>query len=293
MKPLLTAILVCMPVLCFGQRDQKALEAAMGPDSLWIPLLGNSPDYKNLTEPEVLLIGDIRGAGISPADHPEQTSWSYFVYMENPESGFNVSNELKEAFETIRGSRPPSEFFNKRILVRAKVRGDGSNSKHPKIVPGWIRDIHPYEVEWNLPWIANISLLPSESERTKISIVASCEAIDAANSAKSMSGYANARQLFTILEVFQGDVKPESVLEINYSYSYMDNLNRDVAKGERLIWIIHDCREYWCEQVGSQNKLWGFAAVPNTPFHRKEALELAERVKAAAAKPAEQQVNIR
>lgn len=165
-----------------------------------------------------------------------------------------------------RGS--PLEFNGVALLLKAKLRRDRSRGKWPVVVVGWMREIRSNEEEWALPWLANLPLLPPEREPFSVLAVVACEATTTAESRLGYSGLYHARQHFRVLTVFHGAAEPNQRLAI--SYSYLETKGRDVAQGEQVIWVL----------TGNQKRMQGYAAVPDTAYHRQEARDLAARLKA-------------
>lgn len=250
-----------------GCKDSKP--AAIGPKGGWIPVLADSPKYQNLAGAELLLVGRVASWGASPAGRPEQTKWSYAIQMDTPWLPVADLRDCQGAFDRLRGRRSPLDFSHVTVLVKAKLKRDRSLGKRPVVVVGWMRHIRPDEGEWNLPWPANLPVLPPEREVLPILLIAAFEAATAADSALGYSGVHHARQHFKVLTVFHGDAKPNQRMTI--SYSYLEGIGRDVAQGERVIWVM----------TGNQEQMRGYAAIPDTPYHRKEARDLAARVRAA------------
>ena len=272
-RTLLPAILLgCLVVECGGQIEPSAaMEAAIGPKDLWIPVLAESPEYQKLAGPELVLVGRIATGGGYPAAHPERQVWSHFLEMNDPWLPVADLRDCQGPFDKLRGKRTPLEFNHTMVLIKARLKHNRSQGKYPVVVPGWIREIRPDEAEWKLPWPANLPLLPPEREIFSIPLIIACEAASAADSKMGYSGVQHVGQQFKVLEVFHGDAKPGQSIQIRYNYLYINGLGRDVAQGEQVIWVM----------TGNRDQMTGYAAVPDTPYHRKEAQGLAARVKAA------------
>jgi hypothetical protein len=162
-----------------------------------------------------------------------------------------------------------------KILMKAKLKRDRSQGKHPVVVVGWLRELRPDEPDWQMPWPVNLPLLPPERELLSIPMIVACQATKAADSALGYSGVHHARQRFKVLEVFHGDAKVGEELDLRYSYMEPGMgfpwSGRDVNQGERVIWVVS----------GSGDGIHGYGAIADTPHNRQLASDLATRVKAA------------
>jgi hypothetical protein len=107
-------------------------------------------------------------------------------------------------------------------------------------------------------------------------LVAACQASGAADSKLGLSGVQNARQRFTLSEIFHGDGAVGQTLDLSYSYLAPGMgfgwSGRDLRPDEKVIWVV--------VRDGDQQRAYG--AVPDTPNNRQAAKRLAERLKAPA-----------
>ena len=242
----------------------------IGTEDGWIPVLAESPEYQDLAGAELLLVGRVGGHGAYPVGHPEQAQYTYTIQMDTPWLPVADLEDCQGAFDRLRGERSPPELFRTAVLTKAKLKHDRSRGRMPVVVVGWMRNVQNDDEEWDCPWLANLPLLPDKREVFSIPLIAACEATTEADSALGFSGVHHARQDFKVLTVFHGDATSGQRMTISYSYG--EGRGRDVAQGERVIWVMSD------EQFGIR----GYAAVPDTPYHRKEAQDLAARVRAAS-----------
>lgn len=258
------ALLICS---CGDSRPHTPSESR---SEKWIEVQSQSSKYKEVSEPEIVLIGRIALSGGRATSEPvENTQWSAYIQMENhPWLPVGDLRDYQQSFNLLRGNRTLQDLSQVEVLIKGKLTKDPSQGNRPVVMIGCMRELLPDDNDWNMPWQINLPLLPLMKDIDTISHIVSCQAIEEANSQLGPSAVHHASQTFKTLETLYGQEMTDK--KFTLYYSYVTGHGRDLKNGESVIWIMMKTID---------GKLMGYGAIPDTPNNRLKVLNLTNRLK--------------